>query len=245
MVYYWLSRGYKEVIIGIIMRTLYNNQGWQSPCISPYKDRECGLCFQPNVHISPPSVTDEVCAGICWEKNLCVKYRWGCTPQGRTFGGRAHIGVKVFFVYKQLDRNYTLWGKTTVQSMDDRVLEEGEDDEKGFAFIHFDPFQALPKDKWVRNLAAQQLVGKKWLMGRYRYIDTGRESYLEQLIEGGKAEKRSEGPLVTPPPNTITLNVRITPNIDDELGKIAYKEGRQKDEIIREAIAEWLKNREL
>lgn len=231
--------------MGMIIRTLYNNQGWQTRCESPYKDRKCRLCFEPNVNIRPPTVTDEVCTGNCWERNLCVKYRWGCTPQSRTFGGRAHIGMKVFFVYKQLDGNYTLWGETTVQSIDDRVLEEGEDDEKGFAFIHFNPFAALPEDKWVKDLTDRQLVGEKWLMGRYRYIDTRRESYLEQLIEGGKAKTGAEGSSVTPPSNAVTFTIQIMPNINDKLEKIAYKEGRQKDEVVREAIAEWLKGREL
>ena len=230
--------------MGIIIRTLYNNQGWQAPCNSPYKDMGCRLCFEPNVNIRPPSVADEICTGNCWERNLCVKYRWGCTPQGRTFGGRAYVDMKAFFVYKQLDGNYTLWGKTTVQSIDDRVLEEGEDDEKGFAFIHFSPFEPLSKDKWVRGLSAQQLVGKRWLMGRHRYIDTGRETYLEQIIEEGKSETRPEGPIITPPPSGMTLNIKIMPNIEEKLEEIAYKEGRQKDEIVREAIAEWLKGRE-
>lgn len=231
--------------MGIVIRTLYNNRSWQAPCNSPYKDRGCSLCFEPNVDIKPPSISDEVCTGNCWERNLCIKYRWGGIPKGRTFGGQAYIGMKAFFVCKQLDGNYTLWGKTTVQSIDDNVLEEGEDDEKGFAFIHFSPFEALPKDKWVRDLTAQQLVGKKWLMGRHRYIDTGRETYLEQLIKRTTTEKRAEGSIITPPPSNSTLNIRIMPNIDKKLEEMAYKEGRQKDEIVREAIAEWLKGREL
>lgn len=229
--------------MGIIIRTLYNNQDWQAPCNNPYREG-CRLCFEPNVNIRPPSVNDEICTGNCWERNLCIQYRWGCTPKGRKFGGRAYIGMKAFFVYKQLNRNYTLWGKTTVQSIDDRIFEDGEEDEEGFAFIHFSPFEALPRDKWVRDLTAQQLVGEEWRRGRYRYIDAGSESYLEQLIEGGKSERRPEGPIITPPPSSATLNIQIMPNIEEKLEEIAYKEGRQKDEIIREAIAEWLKGRE-
>ena len=229
----------------MIIRTLYNNQGWQAPCRNPYKDRECGLCFHPNVNIRPPSVADEVCTGNCWERNLCVKYRWGCTPQGRTFGGRAHIGMKGFFVYKQLDGNYTLWGKTTVQSIDDRVLQEGGEDEKGFAFIYFNPFEALPKDKWVPDLTDKLLVGEKWLMGTFRYIDAGHENYLEHRIEEGTVQRQPAGSIITPSPNTIILNTVVTSSINDRLDKISCEEGRHKDEIVREAIAEWLKSREL
>lgn len=82
-------------------------------------------------------------------------------------------------------------------------------------------------------------------MGRYRYIDSGREGYLEQLTEGRKAE--TGGPSVTSPSGapSVTIPLQITININDRLEKIAYQEGRQKDEVIREAIAEWLKRREL
>lgn len=232
--------------MGIIIRTLYNNQSWQAPCDNPYKDTGCGFCLMPNVAIKPPSINDEICTGKCWEQSLCIKYRWGCTPRGTTFGGRAHIGMKAFFVYKQLDGNYTLWGKTTVQSIDKKIIEEGDEIiEKGFAFINFSPFEALPKDKWVRDLTAQQLVGKKWLMGRHRYIDTGRENYLEQLIERITTERRAEGPIITPSLNNSSLIIKLKPNILEKLEEIAYKEGREKDEIVREAIAEWLKGREL
>lgn len=230
--------------MGILIRTMYNNQGWKAPCNTPDKDRHCSLCFTPNVNIKPPSHGYEVCKGNCWERNIRIKYRWGCTPKGRKFGGRAYIGMKAFFVYKQPDGNYTLWGKTTVQSIDDRVLEDGDEFEKGYAFIHFSPFEVLPKDKWVRDRTDKQLVGEKWLMGRFRYIDTGRESYLEQLIQGGEAENLPEGPIITPPLSSTTLNIKIMPNIDEKLEEIAYKEGRQKDEIVREALAEWLKGRE-
>ena len=230
--------------MGIIIRTLYNNQDWQAPCKNPYKDAACRSCFDPNVAIRGPRPADEICSGNCWERNICVKYSWGCTPKGRTFGVRAYIGMKVFFVYKQLDGNYTLWGMSTVRSIDNTPLEEGGDDEKGFAFIHFNPFKALPRDKWVRDLTDRQLVGESWLMGRYRYIDARRESHLEQLIEGREAERPREDTVITSPANTLILEVQITPTINEKLDRIADEEGRQKDEIIREAIAEWLKGRE-
>lgn len=231
--------------MGIVIRTLYNNQGWEAPCNSPSNDMNCKFCFKPNVAIKPPKYYDEVCSGNCWERNICVKYHWGCPPPGRAFGGRAYIGMKAFFVYKQLDGNYTLWAKATVQSIDDEPLKEGEEDEKGFAFMHFSPFKPLPKDKWVRDLTAQELVGKEWRQGRHRYIDGKREAYLEQLIERTMAERPAGVRTSSLANSDATLNVKIARSIEEKLEEMATKEGRQKDEIIREAIAEWLKGREL
>ena len=228
--------------MGIVIRTVYNNNGWQARCKAPYKDVECGECFKEIVDIVAPTKAGEICSGKCWEQNLCIEYRWGCTPSGRKFGKRAYIGMKVFFVYKQPDGKYALWGKTTVERIGDKF--EVDFTGKHYQFMYFSPFAALPEDKWVRDRTDQQLVGEKWLMGRYRYIDAGRESYLEQLIKGGEAENLPEGPIITPPPSSTTLNIKIVPNINEKLEEIAYKEGRQKDEIIREAIAEWLKGRE-
>jgi len=168
--------------MAIVIRTLYNNRNWQAPCTSPYKDKNCWLCFRPNVNIKPPSVNDVTCSGHCWEQHICTSYRWGCTPQGNKFGDRAYAGMNVFLVFKQTDGKYTLWGKTSVRDIDDRVMLTGKPDEHGFSFIHFNPFKPLPKDKWVRNLAAIQLVGKPWGQGRYRYIQDGLEANLQQLI---------------------------------------------------------------
>lgn len=230
--------------MGIVIRTLYNNQDWQALCKQPRPYNECKRCFNPKEAILSPSPSDEVCTGNCWERNICVKYRWGFTRKGNKFGARAHIGMKVFFVHKQTGGKqalYTLWGKTTAQSIDDKVVAEGQDDEKGFAFIHFSPFEPLPRDKWKYNLTAYELVGKEWRQGTFRYIDGRGEACLEQLIEGTIAESPPE------PSHSgdSTLVVKIMPNIEEKLAKAAYEEGRQKDEIFREAIAEWLKGREL
>lgn len=228
--------------MAIVIRTLYNNQDWQAPCKCPFEEPNFVIDFEKAVGVKLPSPGDKTCSGDCWERNLCVKYRWGCTPSGRKFGKRAYLGMKAFFVHKQPDGKYALWGKTTVERIGDKF--EVDFDGKHYQFMYFSPFKPLPKEKWVRNLTAQQLVGKKWLMGRHRYIDARSESYLEQLIERGAAEKQPESAVIIPSPNTITLSIQITPNINDKLEEIAYKEGRQKDEIVREAIAEWLKGRE-
>jgi hypothetical protein len=229
--------------MGMVVRTLYNNQGWRAPCRHPNQDRGCWLCFEDNVAIQPPSRTDEKCSGHCWEQHLCAEYRWGCIPKGATFGRRAYPGTKVFFVFKQPDGNYTLWGETSVRSTDDMPLDQGGDDEAGFAFVHFEPFEPLPRDKWVSNLSNIQLVGQKWLMGRHRYINAEREAYLKELCERGVAERPSPSKAGISLKNDIALNITVMPNVYRRLESIAQDEGRHMDEIIREAIAEWLRRR--
>jgi len=230
--------------MGMVIRVLYNNQDWKSPCETPGKDIGCWHCFASAfLGIDPPSQDDKECKGHCWEQHLCVEYKWGCTPKGRTFGYQAYRGIKVFFVFKQPDGNYTLWAKTTVRDIDAEPADKGRDYEVGFTFIHFDPFEPLSKEKWVKNLRDVQLVGEKWLMGRYRYIDTEKEDYLEQLIEGGASKERAQMPATTLTSNNISLIINVTPNIHKKLESIANEEGRPIDEIVREAIAEWMKGR--
>ena len=151
--------------------------------------------------------------------------------------------MKVFLVFRQPGGRYTLWGKTTVRDIDDEVATEGRDYEVGFAFIHLEPFESLPKEKWVSNLSDVQLVGEKWLMGRYRYIDAEKEGYLEQLMEGEVPKEQVETPVTILTNNSISLSINVTPNIYKKLESIANEEGRQTDEIVREAIAEWVKGR--
>lgn len=230
--------------MGMVIRVLYNNQGWQDPCITPGKDIGCFNCFESEfLDIYAPSRDDEKCTGHCWEQHLCAEYKWGCTSKGRMFGYRAYPGMKVFLVFRQPSGHYTLWGKTTVRDIDDEVATEGRDYEVGFAFIHLEPFEPLPKEKWVSNLSDVQLVGEKWLMGRYRYIDAEKEGYLEQLIEGEVSAEQAETTAATPASNNVNLSVSVTPNIYKKLEGTANEEGRQIDEIVREAIAEWLKGR--
>lgn len=229
--------------MGLIIRVLYNNQNWQAPCKKPGKDNLCWLCFENNVNIKQPNREDDECTGHCWEQHLCTEYRWGCTARGRIFGSRAYPGMKVFFIFKQPDGNYTIWAKTTVSSVDDRLVGGDREDEAGFAFIHFNPFEPLPREKWVANLSDIQLVGRKWLMGRYRYINAERETYLEELSEGLIPAKQTASTIVPQHISNTNLNINIAPNTYEKLQLIANDEGRQIDEIVREAIAEWLRAR--
>jgi len=229
--------------MGIIIRTLYNNQDWKAPCKTPGKDRNCFACFSPQVAIQSPLPTDDVCTGHCWEQHLCTNYRWGCTPKGRKYSYRAHPGVKVFFVFRGPDGLYTLWGKSVVSSVDDDIVTSGVEDEDGFSFIHFTPFVPLTSDKWVRNLKDYELVGTKWLMGRHRYIDLDAEVELEKRIEGATLEGQNEGATATMSKGSISLTIDVIPRIHEKLRRLSNEEGRPIDEIVREAIAEWLKGR--
>lgn len=230
--------------MGIVIRVLYNNQSWSAPCNKPGSDGHCWQCLEKSsLGITGPSKEDEICHGTCWEQYLCVKYRWGCNPRGRVFGKRAYPGQKVFFIFQQPDKNYTLWGKAIVSGADDKPAESEGDGDDGYAFIHFNSFTPLPRDKWISNLSDTRLVGKKWLMGRYRFIDNERETYIENLIEGLIPEKQPASTDITQLANNTVLNLSLAPNIYQKLDAIANDEGRKLDDVVKEAIAEWLKTR--
>ncbi len=241
--------------MGMVIRVLYNNQNWQAKCKTPGKDPFCWRSFAGGLAIRQPHADDKVCSGDCWEQRLCTEYRWGCIPKGRTFGKRAQPGTKVFLVFRQPDiRNgmkYTLWAKTTVRTVDAEPLKDGQDYEKGYAFVHFEPFEPLPKEQWVRDLSDRQLIGAPWLMGLHKYIDAAREADLERMISrepvvppapvGALAERVPVTPERT---KWMTIVMEIPAHINDRLQEIGEKEGRTREDLVREAIAEWLSDRE-
>ena len=233
--------------MAIVIRVAYNNKDWKDACDTPGKDNLCWYCFEGILQIKPPKKDDIQCSGDCWERRLCKDYKWGCTPKGRVYGSDAYPGVSVFLVFKQPDGNYTIWGKTTVSTVDTEPMKSENNFEDGFAFIHFNPFEPLPRDKWVADLSDVQLVGARWLQGRHRYIDTNREKHLNQLIEVGKSEASIQIPAVVKPgPDDIEgvdVTITIMPNIYKKLEEIAAEEGRNIYELVREAIAVWIRNR--
>lgn len=241
VVYYiviYIVRGF----LAIVIRVAYNNKGWKDACDTPGKDDYCWCCFSGILQITPPKKDDIVCSGNCWERRLCIDYRWGCTPKGRVYGIDAYHGVSVFLVFKQPDGNYTIWGKTTVSAVDSEPMNSDKNFENGFAFIHFNPFEPLPRDKWLKDISDVKLVGARWLQGRHRYIDSNQEKYLSLLLEGKTTEavkpiliysdeKDSEG---------IVISTKIMPHIYKRLEDISSDEGRSIDELVREAIAGWI-----
>lgn len=228
--------------MGIVIRCLYNNQDWKDACIRPGDDWECKMCFSSPVNIRPPKKDDEVCSGHCWERYLCIKYRWGCTPQGRTFA-QAHKGMKVFLVYKHFMGDYTVWATTKVSDVDLEPMQTGVEDEDGFAFIHFEPFSPLPREQWAGNLSDRMLVDAEWRQGRFRYIDKEREDFLERLIKGEEIIERGLIRSLEPTKDNV-INIELMPNIRKRLDQVAQNEGRTVEEILREATAEWLRSRE-
>jgi hypothetical protein len=232
--------------VGIIIRVLYNNREWKSPCSHPGTDTLCQKCFaKDSLDIKSPSRDDEVCSGLCWERDICANHEWGCTPKGRKFGYRAQKGIKAFFVFQQPDHKYTLWGATKVDRVNVAPKRELKDHEIGYYFwITFAPFDALPRDKWVRNLKDVDLVDQKWMQGRHRFITSEKETELEKRIEGTKWKERFSDPGV-PLPQRENMRVAVTfaPNIYRSLVEVAKAEGRQIEEIVKEAIAEWLRAR--
>lgn len=181
----------------IVIRCMYNNQGWSDACIKPGEDPECALCFYSPVQIEPPKRDDKTCSGNCWERHVCTDFKWGCYPKGNTFA-RAYKGMKVFLVYKHEAGDYSIWGTTTVVDIDSVPMKTGKNYEDGYKFIHFEPFNQLQEDKWVSGLSANQLVGADWRQGRFRYIDKEKELYLENLIKGNTSVSDIRDEIVQP-----------------------------------------------
>ena len=235
--------------MGIIIRTAFSNRGWTGRCKNPLKDQRCYQCTEGRIWINwgKPVEEDEngFCKGQqpppgysvwCLEQILCTEYYW---ENWRGKWRRAYPEQKVYLVYRERDGSYTLWGRTEVG----RVDNEAEPHPK----LCLKPFSPLPKDRRVRGLSDIDLTGKPWLRLTYRYIDNKRDAFLDSRMEGGlrdqKFEEKPKNRSISPADYT-TVTLRLKQNVVERLGKIAYREGREVEEIIREAIAEWLKGRE-
>jgi len=229
--------------MAMVIRVAYNNQDWRAPCKTPGQDRLCQECFKDILDIEAPKKDDVICSGHCWEQHLCNDYKWGCTPKGRVYGSRAKPGTTVFFVFKQPDGNYTIWGKTSVAAVDTRPMENEVSYEQGFSFIHFEDFDPLPREKWVADISDVNLVGAKWLQGRHRFIDDDQEQHLLRLTEGNIKEEKPATVVIGERHISVDLHVNVVPNIHRKLENLAKEEGRQINDCIREAIAEWIRNR--
>lgn len=234
--------------MGIIIRTVFNNQGWSGACKDPYNDPRCYRCIKAGINVNgkkPLRVNrDGFCEGDiqngelwCWEQTLgTTRSFWG-NPQGK-WGHRAYQGAKVYLVYVEQDGSYTLWGSTQVDQVDNLAIP--------FPKLHLKSFEPLPEGVRVRGLSAIALVGKKWGQGSFRYIDSEREAFLDAIIEGKplKANSAEEPKNSSSVADYISVTLRLKTNVEAKLEKIANSEGREGEDIIREAIAEWLKGRE-
>lgn len=166
----------------LVIRTLYNNQDWRDRCKDPYGDPLCYYCLgnKLGLVIDPPSPGSNPCDGVCGERDLCRLYRWGCHPSGRRWGPGARPEMKVFFVFRGVHKNgprlYTLWGKTTVATVDSAAGIAG------YYFIHFDQFAPAPRSTWKEHLTAAQIVGKPFGQGIVRYIPNSITDQLDKMI---------------------------------------------------------------
>jgi hypothetical protein len=234
--------------MGIVIRTVFNNQGWAGPCKDPYNDPRCHGCIDGKVNVNnrkPIRVDGNgFCEGDiqhgelwCWEQTLCTEKSFWGNPQGK-WGHRAYPGEKIYLVYTEPNGSYTLWGKTEVDRVNNSATPAPE--------LHLKPFKPLPNNKRVRGLSAVILVGKKWGQGSFRYIDADREAFLDASIGGNQPKSSSaEGSMnFSSVAGYVSLTLHLKANVLERLGKIAGTEGREKEDIIREAIAEWLKGRE-
>jgi hypothetical protein len=90
--------------------------------------------------------------------------------------------VKVFFVFREFHKNkpglYTLWGKTTIATVDSSA---GTD---GYYFIHFDQFEPAPRRTWKGHLTAEEIVGERFGRGIVRYISDPIADELDKMIPG-------------------------------------------------------------
>jgi hypothetical protein len=232
--------------MGIVIRTVFNNQGWAGPCKNPLKDYRCFKCVEGGgLNINEGKSIDEdergFCKGVsmgdpklgerwCWEQTLCTKFFW------RNVIGKwryAIVEMPVYFVYSEFDGSLTLWGHSVI----DRIENEYE-----YPTLYFRPFKPLPQDKWVKGLRGRELTGEHWKQLHYRYLDEKHEAYLNSLIQGKERLESTKSPILSSK-DYETLNFQLRRDIKEKLEKIANNEGREIEDVIREAVAKIIRNR--
>jgi hypothetical protein len=214
--------------MAIVLRVAFNNHSWSGVCLHPLSDPLHYQCREKRVRVGDVSEDGNgFCTGKCWERDLCIKYRWESVVGN--WGSRAYPGAKAYFVYRQPDGLYTLWGKSEVKQVSGKE-------------IFFAPFEPMPTVKWVKDLTDRDIVMERWLQGFYRYVP---EDHLERLIQDGKQFEEHRGATsFSQGAATFRMLVEIKPHIKEKLDRIASEEGREVEDVVREAIGEWLKGRE-
>ncbi len=234
---------------GLVIKTAFNNQGWAGRCKEPVtRDRRCYKCvdgvFWINRGVPVKEDRDAYCTGNgsgmyvsnqhllnlqphwCWEQLLCRKLFWG-NPLGQWRA--VFIGMPVYFVYSERDATRTLWGHSTIHRIDNNFDE--------YPLIFFKPFESLPEKQWVKGLTAEEICGKGWRQGTFRYLDEDHEQYLASLIEGGGRRNVS----ASEPYEQLTFGLKR--DVKEKLMKIAGNEGREVEELLREAVARIVRER--
>jgi hypothetical protein len=235
-----------EKKMGLVIRTAFNNQGWAGRCKNPLSDARCFKCRQGGLYINKgnPIVEEDehgCCKGEpedyplvkdetfwCWEQVLCKKYFWGNVKVKWRY---VFVGMPVYFVYPEVDSTLTLWGHSLVDRIDN-----GPDE---YPPIFFKPFKPLPEERWAKGLNGEKITGKKWGQLHFRYLDERHERYLASLVEGKEHGRRE----VDPPSIYDVLNIRLKRDIIEKIEKISRTEGREPQELIREAVAKLIRER--
>ena len=235
------------MIKGLVIRTVFNNQGWAGRCVKPLSDIKCFKCMEGGLYINKGNPIEEdekgICkgepedyplfedeAGWCWEQVLCKKYFWG-NVKGKWRS--VFKGMSVYFVYPEFDGSLTLWGHSVI----DRIDNEPEE----YPPIYFKPFSPLPQERWAKGLTGEKITGKKWGQLHFRYLDETHEQYLSAMAQGKRPPPPPKNRHSTEAYNTITVEVKE--GIKDQLEKIADMEGRELNDLLREAIAKLIRER--
>jgi hypothetical protein len=230
--------------MGIVLRVAFSNSSWAGPCANPLDDpARFEQCIKQKIRVGTrreqgaplDRITqreDGKCASTCYEQKLCTD-----DPRWQTALGtwrQAQAGDKTYFVFRQAGPRalYTLWGRSRVTRV------EG-------CYIFFERFEPLPEAKWRENLTARQLVENEWKQGFYRYVDALQEDKLDSLVEGGEPEAAQSGKLSVPSADSLAspVSVELKPHVREKLERIALEEGRDVEEVVREAVGEWLRSR--
>lgn len=232
---------------GLVIRTVYNNQGWAGKCMNPRSDLKCFKCLDGGLYINQgdPIAEDEkgYCKGKpedyplfedepgwCWEQVLCKKYFWGNVKGKWRY---VFKGMPVYFVYPEFNGTLTLWGHSVI----DRINNDLEE----YPPIHFKPFSPLPQDRWMKGLTGKEITGKKWGQLHFRYLDESHEQYLSALVKGIRNYQPPKNGHSTEAYDAITVEIRE--DIKEELEKIADSEGREVKDLLREAVAMLIRER--
>jgi hypothetical protein len=237
-----------EKIAAIVIRTVFNNQGWAGPCKNPLKEYRCFKCVEGKglyINQRNPISEDErgFCKGQvmndpklgdlwCWEQTLCTKYFW------RNVLGKwreAREGMPVYFVFSEHSKTLTLWGRSIINKVDNEL---------DYPTIYFKPFEPLPENKWIKGLRGEDITGSSWRRLHYRHLDDRHESHLFSLTQGEgdfKAVKNS----TLSEKDYLNLSVQLSRNMKEKLEKISSDEGRGIEEVIREALAKIIRDRGL
>jgi hypothetical protein len=240
----------------LLLRVLYENAQWKEKCLSPFTDPLCWKCQEERrdldqgkitkLNITPPQIDDvdgKRCSGRCWEASLARYFEWGSDKHFRGL----MAGMKVFLMFEEKNNNtkkieYRIWGSTIVTHVN--VQQLAHPDSSYRYWIRLKPFEPLPREKWSNPMSDRDILGTKWGQGFYRYIyDEAQVAILEKIVSGVTIEEAGIKPNLAQPA-AKTKKLLLSTNIEEKVKEIADSQGRSRDDIIRQAVAEWLKKQE-